>query len=207
MVAIDVLWLIRRKNKILLCGFWALGRPRTTSLQSTESRVGRLVVSLTLDSADLSSLAMRRIVMVGTIWDNLGTQYFAELCYGLWARMTYGPLARTTEVKVWCACLLMYRYCTEYKFICIIAWILFSSCNFIFVHFPSLYHWPLTSTRLCTLALSGRTGNVTIRHITTSALFHMLVLVLSAPSRAFGNCQEFYGVRIWRFAILRFLHL
>ena len=100
MVAIDVLWLIRRKSKILLCGFWALGRPRTTSLQSTESRVGRLVVSLTLDSADLSSLAMRRIVMVGTIWDNLGTQYFAELCYGLWARMTYGPLARATEVKV-----------------------------------------------------------------------------------------------------------
>ena len=73
-------------------------------------------------------------------------------------------------------------------------------CNSIFVHFPSLYRWPLISTGLCAFALSGRTGNVTIRHIKTGALLHMLVLVLSAPTRAFGNCQEFSGVRIWSFA-------
>ena len=42
------------------------------SPQSTESRVGRLVVSLTPDSADLSSLSCDS-------WDDLGALIFTEL--------------------------------------------------------------------------------------------------------------------------------
>ena len=86
------------------------------------------------------------------------------------------------------------------------SWFSYCSLHIHFVHVV-IFGSFLISTGLCAFALSGRTGKITIRHITTSALLHMQVLVLSAPSRAFGNCLDFYGVWTWRFAFLLFLYL
>ena len=54
----------------------------------------------------------------------------------------------------------------------------------------------LMLTGLRAFALSDKTWKITIRRIKTSALLRMHGPVRSAASRAFGNCLDFFCVRI-----------